>query len=328
MSHVHVAVATIVNERGEVLLSKRAEHLHQGGLWEFPGGKIEPGESVRAALDRELHEELGITADRARPLIRIHHSYPDKDVLLDVWRVTSIHGTPHGRENQPVRWVALDALEQYAFPAANRPIVAAVRLPRVYLVTAEPERGVDDFLQRLDAVLRGGIRLVQLRAKSLHPEQFRDLAQRVLQLCREYGAQLLLNSGPDLVAEIGADGVHLASARLMALRERPLPQTKWVAASCHSLAELEQARRVGVDFAVIAPVLPTASHPAAAPLGWAVAREFAEVAPFPVYALGGMNVSHVTTAIDGGMQGVAVIGAIWNVPDVTVAAGEFIRACE
>ena len=119
---IHVAVGVVITDR-RVLLSQRPRHLHQGGLWEFPGGKVEAAESVFAALCRELHEELGITVRAATPLVRIDHNYPDRAVVLDVWRVTDYAGQARGREGQQWRWVPVAELSSYEFPAANAQIV-------------------------------------------------------------------------------------------------------------------------------------------------------------------------------------------------------------
>ncbi len=126
---LHVAAGVIVGPDGRILIAERATHRHQGGLWEFPGGKVEAGETAQSALARELWEELNIHVASARPLIQIRHRYPDKSVLLDVWRVESFSGEPHGREGQPLAWVEPEGLLEYAFPAANVPIVTAARLP-------------------------------------------------------------------------------------------------------------------------------------------------------------------------------------------------------
>ena len=129
MKRIHVAAAVIRDNSGKILIARRADTQHQGGLWEFPGGKVEADESVTTALGRELHEELGIVVDVARPLIKVQHDYPDKQVLLDVWEVSAFTGEPHGAEGQPLEWVAPRDLLNYDFPAANQPIVAAARLP-------------------------------------------------------------------------------------------------------------------------------------------------------------------------------------------------------
>lgn len=123
-ARVWVAVGVIQDPAGRICICRRPEDKHQGGKWEFPGGKVEAGETVQQALARELAEELGIGVRACQPLLTIHHDYPDKSVLLDVWRVTGFEGQAHGREGQPLRWIGLDELEGYDFPAANQPIVA------------------------------------------------------------------------------------------------------------------------------------------------------------------------------------------------------------
>lgn len=123
---IHVAAGVIVDRSGRVLIAKRPDHVHQGGLWEFPGGKLDVGETVQQALCRELSEELGITPLEYRPLLEIRHDYPDKSVLLDVWIVTEFSGNPHGREGQAVEWVKKAQLSQYDFPKANIAILDAI----------------------------------------------------------------------------------------------------------------------------------------------------------------------------------------------------------
>jgi len=123
---VHVAVGVILDDTRRVLLSRRAEGAHQGGLWEFPGGKVEPGESLAAALSRELHEELGIRIGRTSALLAVRHDYGDKRVFLDVHVVWDFRGEPRPREGQPLAWVSSVELPGYQLPAANVPIVAAV----------------------------------------------------------------------------------------------------------------------------------------------------------------------------------------------------------
>lgn len=123
---VHVAVGVISDGADKVLIAHRAKHLHQGGLWEFPGGKVEAGETVEQALQRELHEELAIDVGKFEQLLTISHDYSDKSVLLDVWWISSFSGEPQGRQGQPLRWVAIAELNQLDFPAANKAIVTAL----------------------------------------------------------------------------------------------------------------------------------------------------------------------------------------------------------
>ena len=313
-SSCQVAAAVIENLRGEILLARRAEHLDQGGLWEFPGGKLEPGETVYQGLQRELQEELGITIRQAHPLIRIPWQYPTQHVLLDVWRVTAYDGEAHGAEGQPIAWVAQGALPQYPFPAANRAIVTAARLPHRYHITPDPGKpqAWPAFLQQLEQTLAGGARLIQLRAKALDEQQYAELAGEVLGRCRRYGAQCLLNAAAETVLALGADGVHLDSGRLRQTSRRPLPEQLWVAASCHTLAELRQAMAIGASFALMSPVKATASHPGVAGIGWEDFATMAEAAAIPLYALGGMEPGDEAEAWQHGGQGIAAIRALWG----------------
>lgn len=305
---IHVAAAVIVSARGELLISRRHAQAHQGGLWEFPGGKVEAGETALQALRRELHEELGIDIRAARPLIRIPHHYPDKSVLLDVWRVDSFDGEAHGREGQPVRWVQPCRLRDFDFPVANRPIVAAARLPDRYLITPEPGA---DFMDRLEHAFAAGTRLIQLRAQRPSVADYLRLAGQVCALARGYGAEVLLNADPAVVAEAGAAGVHLPARRLRMLARRPLPKGLWVAASCHDADELALAAQIDCDFAVLGPVLPTASHPGAPHLGWEAFHGLTESTALPVYALGGLAPADLEAAWRAGAQGIAAIRGLW-----------------
>ena len=294
------------------MIALRHKDTHQGGLWEFPGGKLESGEHPRRALDRELREELGITVKETRPLIRVSHTYDDRSVLLDVWRVLDWDGEPCGREGQTIDWVSTDKLRERRFPAADRAILTALRLPSLYLVTPEPVGREEMFLRTMEQRLEEGIRLVQLRAKSLGDADYARLAQSAVSLCYEHGAELILNAEPALVPKIGAHGVHLTSGRLRHLSVRPLAESYWVGASCHDVRSIAHAAQVGVDFAVVAPVQATDSHPKVTPLGWHRFRSLTEHAVMPVYALGGMTMGDLEVAQRHGAQGIAAIRALWR----------------
>lgn len=310
MSEIHVAAAVITNPEGEVLLSLRHPHTHQGGLWEFPGGKLDDGEVVYDALVRELREELGIEVQQAHPLIRVRHAYEDRQVLLDVWEIKRYEGTPVGREGQALQWVSREGLQEIEMPAADRPIINAVRLPSQYMISGSAD-SQEHYLELLEHALQRGIRLVQVRAKNLDEAAYRALAERAISLCHRYGARALLNASPELAQQLEADGVHLDTSRLMALDRRPLPESLWVVTSCHNREELQQAQLMGADFVVLSPVLPTQSHPGAATLGWEMFQELCEVARIPVFALGGMTPELQTRAQACGAQGIAAIGALW-----------------
>jgi len=309
---VHVAVAVLRDAEGRVLLAKRPEHVHQGGLWEFPGGKVEPGEGIVAARRREAHEELGVEVLAERPLIQVIHHYGDKSVLLDVHCITAFGGEPQGREGQPLAWVFPEELPGYPMPAADVPIVAALRLPALYLITGDDPRRSDQFLARLERSLAGGkVRLVQFRAGGLSEREFIDLARAALEVCQRRGARMLVNGDPALAERLGADGVHLNSARLETLAERPGPAGWLVGASCHTATELARAGALGLDFALLSPVLPTQSHPEARPLGWDGFAGLVREAKLPVYALGGMSAAELPIAWRHGGQGIAAIRGLW-----------------
>ncbi len=307
MNSIHVAAAAIRNQSGQILLSKRHPDSHQGDLWEFPGGKLEPGESVDSALYRELQEELGIRVSEHRPLIRIRHDYADRRVLLDVHLVTAWQGEPRGLEAQPVRWVAAAALNTYPMPAADMPIISALQLPAVYLITPPQVADSEQFLENLRHALEQGVNLLQFRVFGLETIKHRQLAQRSLELCLEYDARMLLNHDLQLAQELDAHGVHLNRRQLQSLDHRPLPEEKLVSASCHSLTELHRAQALGADFAVLSPVLPTQSHPDADLLGWDGFSELVDQINIPVYALGGMRLDLLQHVWTLGAQGVSGI---------------------
>ncbi|QKT03035.1 Nudix family hydrolase [Ectothiorhodospiraceae bacterium 2226] len=310
---LHVAAGAVFNARGEVLIAQRPPGKPYPGYWEFPGGKVEDGESFADALARELEEEVGIHVEQARPLLRVLHAYSDRTVLLDAWCVTRFSGVPHGREGQPVAWVSPAELERYRFPAANATITTAVRLPSLYLITGTAE-GDGPFLRRLERLLQAGVRLIQYRQPGLASRDWERRARAAVTLCRRYGAALIVNGTPEQARELGAAGVHLNSERLMSLSSRPLGGEQWVGASCHDLAELQHAEAIGADFAVLSPIKPTPSHPGAPTLGLERLRELSDRVAIPVYALGGMYPADVAEAHRYGAQGIAVVTALWSDP--------------
>lgn len=311
MKRIHVAAAVIRDAAGKVLIARRPDDKHQGGLWEFPGGKVEDGESVESALARELHEELGIRVEASRPLIQVQHDYPDKHVLLDVWEVSRFAGEAHGAEGQPLAWVSPRQLDGYEFPAANRPIVQAARLPRQYLITPD-ELEPAQLLKGLQAALAAGIRLIQLRAPNLYSPEYRDLAVDAVGLCAGK-AQLMLKGPLEWLGDFPAAGWHLTSEQLRkyAAGGRPFPVDRLLAASCHSAEELSLASRMGVDFVTLSPLQATQTHPEAAPLGWETARELIASFNQPVFLLGGVGPDDGERAAQIGAQGVAGIRAFW-----------------
>ena len=303
---LQVAVGVIKNDCGEILIALRDSSAHQGGLWEFPGGKIERNETVEQALTRELKEELDIDVEGAAPLIRITHHYADLSVRLAVWTVERFSGLAKSCEGQPLKWVTPWELEHFSFPEANWPIISAVRLPPYYAILDDRDEAF--LLTKLETVLAKGVKLIQARLKSLSAEKAVEFIGQAYPLCRQAGASLLINSSVQGYQSLSSDGIHLTSRHLWALSERPKVRG-WVAVSCHNAAELQQAQKLGVDFAVLAPVLPTATHPGAKPMGWERFSELVERVNIPVYALGGLSMDDMAEVKCRGGQGIAGISA-------------------
>lgn len=319
---VHVAVGVIA-DGDRFFITRRAPNAHLGGKWEFPGGKVHEGEAVFTALKRELHEELGIDVREAHPLMQVHHVYPTKQVLLDVWSVTAYTGTPHGHEGQEARWAACADLLKLDFPQADLPIQRRLWLPTLYAISDCTRYGRAAFLPRLERALADGLRMLQLREPGMEQGAYRALAHEVTALCQRYDAKILLNADPAWVGACGADGVHLNSQRLMQTTTRPLSPSHFVAASCHNETELARAADIGADAVVLGPVTTTPSHPGLKPLGWTRFGELCGNAAPAVYALGGMRREDLPQARACGARGLAMISGIWGAADI----GAVIRSC-
>lgn len=290
MKVVHVAVAVIERSNGDICIAKRADHQHQGGLWEFPGGKVEPGESITQALQREIHEELGVDVLAHSPLISVRYRYPDKHVLLDVHRVYQFEGEPHGKEGQPVVWCPKSQLKDYDFPAANKGILHALTLPQqVAILDPLSIEQIDHLVETYSS----DELVIYVR-----DEQKQSYLSRLSAL-KDKGYKVLQKNDPLMS--------HLTSSQLNSLEERP--DVIWLSASCHNEAEVEKANSLEVDFIFISPVQDTPSHPGEDVLGWDKFQELAELAHMPVYALGGVGLDDLEQALARGAQGIAGIRA-------------------
>jgi 8-oxo-dGTP diphosphatase len=307
---IHVVAGVITDVRGRVLLARRGQDSDLAGLWEFPGGKREAGETSEAALARELHEELGIEAEVGPALIEVPQEYPGKRLRLEVRTIRGWKGAPHGREGQALTWVTPERLSRYSMPSADVPVVGALRQPDRYLVTPEPGADRGAWRQSLQRALAGGIKRMQLRVRSLPADACAALARDVAEDCRQAGVELLLNRDIALAAELGV-GVQLGSEQLAALASRPLPDGTVVGASCHDLGDLRHAERLGCDFAVLGPLGETATHPGAMTLGWEGFTALREQVALPIYAIGGLTVDDLPTARGHGAQGIAAIRSLW-----------------
>lgn len=311
---VEVAVAVLRAADGRVLVAERAEWRHQGGRLEFPGGKIDPGEDLAAALARELEEELGVRLRDWAPLLRLRHRYQDRAVVLHVCEVRDWAGEPHEVEGQPLAWCRPEDLRAGRFPDANRPVVAALQLPPCCLITPSPDR-LEPVIEGLRAAVAAGTRLVQLRAPGLGDA---DLLRLVEGACAATAtaaapARLLLNSADPAWLQRcpGLTGLHLSARAAATFQRRPIAGERLLSCACHDAAELRQAERLEADLVVIGHVGPTPSHPDRAPLGWAGLEALTAATTLPAYAVGGLGPDDVSTARQHGAIGIAAIRGLW-----------------
>ncbi len=306
---VAVVAAVLQQPDGRFLLAQRPPGKAYAGYWEFPGGKVEDGESPFAALSRELHEELGITVSTAYPWIIREFDYPHAAVRLDFFRIRDWRGELQGREGQAFAWQRLDALDVAPLLPANGPILKALALPEIYGITGFTEADRQRAMELVSGALRRGLRLVQVRGKDWQPAAFRRYAGDIVALAHASGAQVLINANAPLARTVGADGVHLTAQQLQETATRP--DFALVGASCHNAAEIDKAEHLGVDFAVLGPVLPTPTHPDAEPLGWEGFQRLAANRRIPLFALGGLQPADHERALACGAHGLAMIRGAW-----------------
>ena len=307
---IHVVAGVLRDAQGNILLAQRPANKHLGGLWEFPGGKCEANESAVDALSRELNEELGIVEICFRPLIQVRHDYGDKKIFLDVYLVTGWQGDPVGKEGQPLAWVRLDEMERYDMPAADEPIIKALKLPARYLITP-PDLSATEVLGQLKVNLEKGEQLFQWRLFGLNADDWSETLAKANALAANYDASIMVNASVDDQKKYQLTSWHLNSRQLHELSQRP-DGVVMLSASCHNEKDLQQAEKLGVDFCVLSPVLPTRSHPDATPLGWDVFKGLVEKVNLPVFALGGMSPEQEDKALECGAQGVAGIRGLWR----------------
>jgi 8-oxo-dGTP diphosphatase len=302
---VEVAAAVIQRADGSFLLAQRPPGKVYAGYWEFPGGKVEPGEPVADALARELHEELGIEVERAYPWITRVFTYPHATVCLRFFRVVKWKGDPHPREDQAIAWQRLDVPMVEPMLPANAPVLASLALPAEYAVTDATRLGLPRMLSVVQRRLEAGLKLIQVREPGLREADRNLLTTQIVELAHRHGSKVMVKAPFS-----GADGLHLTAAELMKSREKP--SFPLVAASCHTREELEHAMRLELDFAVVGPVKPTPSHAGSPALGWEVFTTLIQGTTIPVYAIGGMAAGDLEDAWGAGAHGLAMISAAWR----------------
>lgn len=310
-----VVAGVLVDAIGRVLIAQRAATGSEACKWEFAGGKIRPGETALGALRRELREELGIGVDAATALAVVHWRGAPRPLNLHTFVVRSWQGEPCAHEHQALRWVAPDELIRYSMPAPDCPIRARLALPQQYLITPEPTglgaAFIDAFSRAIDNPAAG---IVSLRAKSLAAAARAELAERCLVRMRAQRPQLvaLIHGEAELAARLGYDGVHLSTEQLLAAGQRPLPESNWVFASCHSPAQLRHAEALRVDAVTLSPVRSTPLHPQSPPLGWRRLGAWSRASFLPTYGLGGCTPRDLPLAVGVGAHGIAAIRGLWD----------------
>ena len=299
---IEVVAAVLERADGSFLLAQRPPGKVYAGWWEFPGGKVEAGEPLARALERELLEELGIRVVKAYPWITRVHVYEHGTVMIHFFRVMEWQGEPHPHEGQSFVWQRIGGPLVEPMLPANGPVLASLALPLEYAITDAKTLGLVAQLERVEARVQSGLRMIQVRDKDNWERA--QLIYGVKSIARQYGARVLVNGGP------AADGIHYSAEALMKLRSRP-SQAGLAAASCHTLQELGHAMAIGLDFVVLGPVKATATHPDATLLGWDGFRRIAESSSIPVYAIGGLRPEDMDRARAAGAHGLAMIRGSW-----------------
>lgn len=313
---VHVVVGLVQKDK-QILIAKRPREKHQGGLWEFPGGKLEAGESPFSALSRELKEEVGIDIHSADSFLKIYHHYPDKSVFLDIYSIEKFSGQARGQEGQIVKWIAKDELYTYDFPAANQKILKALFVPEQIAITPETITKAFDFSEGVKQALKLKNSAILLRAPKLDDTDYLACAQSFALAIKHLGAneklKLLVNRAFVLEEDLAVDGLHLSSQTLLTSQDSLPEQIKTIerslllSASCHNERELTQAQKLACDFVFLSPLKATESHPKAKPLGWQAAQALIEKVEVPVLLLGGLGPEDSGQSKDCGALGVAGI---------------------
>ena len=243
--------------------------------------------------------------------IRLDHNYPDRHVRLHVFEVNDFSGIPHGKEGQAIQWVQPQECSRLDFLEANKPIVDAVLLPKLILITDIAKYGLEQTLTRIDDLQQSqGSLIVQLRENTSDTVLLNLYKTKIEQLLK-HESFLILNGEPSLAQELGFSGIQLSSRIASRVTKRAEIKVPWVSASCHESSELRHAEKIA-DFALLSPIQATTSHPNESPKGWNFFKTHAQEAALPVYALGGLSTHDFKNARLNQAQGVAILSAAWS----------------
>lgn len=317
--YIHVVAGIIRHpeDLSKIFITRRKKGQHLENLWEFPGGKVEAGESRFHALKRELAEETGIQVNSAIPYQSIYHRYKEKKIFLDVWEVKNYRGQAHGFEGQEACWLSLNEVSEYSFPDADTPVLKALNLPSEILITPDmPEQHEQSFVDQFDRLMQQHCYpLVHFRSHHLDDQTYAGIAKQLNEVCQQQRAELVINR-PGLESLQSKlfefyKRRHLNSHQLQSLQSRPFGEDIIISASCHDRADLKIAERIECNYAVLSMVREASSNPGRQPKGWYKIKQMIKKSSLPVYALGGVRRKDFCISRFQGAIGVAGITDFW-----------------
>ena len=308
-----ISLAVIINSQGKILLSQRKKGIHLESLWEFPGGKLNSGESFKQALRREIKEELNINLGECKKLIDFNYCYPDRELHFQVFIVPVKDLVIHHAEKQNIRWIEKSKLKTLDLPSANEIICNALLMPDLYMIADYKVLG-NKIISLVEKQLLCGVRMVQYRITGEYiPKQTIEIGYILKKLCDKYSATLVLNSNWQLWQSIKPHGVHIKSCDLSKYRDLQdeIP-FQALSAACHTEHDVEMINQCAIHSAVVGSVHPTQTHPEARAIGWIGFSRLCQKINKPVYAIGGCNRTDVRTSQVYGGQGIASIRGFLN----------------
>jgi|TARA_B110000037_G_scaffold221518_1_gene292818 8-oxo-dGTP diphosphatase len=308
--HVNVSVAVLINNNRQVLLGQRPHPKSWEGWWEFPGGKIEKGETSVDALYREIDEEIGVKITQFKKWVIRKYSHGGNDITLHFFKVYGWEGEVTSKENQKLVWTHLQNPNVSPILPANLFIQKAFDLPKYYAITNLSETSKKVFFNQLQNRISNGLKMIQVREKNISFDEFKIFSNEVIKICKPKGVKVIINSDVNLAYEIKADGVHLRSKDLISIKK--IPKNLIVSASCHTQEEIYIAEKLNINFLVLSAIKKTLSHPDIKPIGWDEFEKIVNRVNTPIYALGGLGVNDYSVALENGAIGIASQRSIWQ----------------